>query len=80
MSATPKPTGFFDRPIMNPNTVHASIKSIADAKRAGAFTFQAGRADKFINLGMGLGVLFLMGNVGMGVHKLANGYGKKDGF
>lgn len=77
MSAKP---GFLDTPIRNKNHVPESIRAVAAAKRTGLFTFQVGRADRVINLGMGCLTLFLMGNVGLGVHKMANGYGKKEGF
>ncbi len=75
-----KAVGFLSRPITNKNNVPEMIEKIAAAKRAGAFTFQAGRADKAVNIAMGLGVAFLLVTTGSGVHQLANGYGKKEGF
>lgn len=76
-----KPSGgVLDTPIRNKNYVPETIKAVQAAKRTGLFTFQVGRADKAVNLAMGCLTAFLMVNVGMGVHKLANGYGKKEGF
>lgn len=75
-----KPGGFLSRPITNKNHVPEMIEKIAAAKRAGAFTFQAGKADKIVNLAMGLAVGLALFNSARGVHQLANGYGKKEGF
>lgn len=71
---------FLDKPITNKNHVPAMIEKIAAAKRAGAFTFQAGKADKVVNLAIGAGLAFVFVNSMMGVHSLAHGYGKKEGF
>lgn len=71
---------FYSRPITNKNHVPEMIEKIAKAKRAGAFTFQAGRADRIVNLGMGLAVGYLMLQSGVGVYRLANDIGKKEGF
>jgi hypothetical protein len=43
MVDTPRPGGILNTPILNKNHVPEMIKSIAAAKRAGAFTFQAGK-------------------------------------
>lgn len=75
-----KAVGFLSRPITNKNYVPEMIEKIAAAKRAGAFTFQAGRADKIVNVGLGLSLAFIMANAGYGIHQLANDYGKKEGF
>jgi hypothetical protein len=81
MVDAPKPaTGFLNTPIRNKNRVAESIKAVAAAKRGGAFTFQVGRADRVVNLAMGCAVLFALANAGVGIHKMANGYGKKEGF
>lgn len=71
---------WLSRPITNKNHVPDMIEKIAAAKRTGKFTFQAGRADKFVNLGMGLFVAFSMVQCAGGIYSLANGVGKKDGF
>lgn len=36
--------------------------------------------DRAINLAFGLGMCFVLANVGHGAYQLANGVGKKDGF
>jgi hypothetical protein len=72
--------GILNTPIRNKNYVPETIKAVAAAKRAGAFTFQVGRADRAVNLAIGCFTAYLMLNVGAGVHKMANGYGKKEGF
>ena len=38
------------------------------------------RYDKIVNLGMALLTLTCLTQVGMGIHKMAYGYGKKEGF
>ncbi|PXF49169.1 hypothetical protein BWQ96_00958 [Gracilariopsis chorda] len=62
------------------NTVHEQIKKFQAAKATGKFTFQAGRADRILNLAIGVGMCVVMFNVSRGVHQLANGYGRKEGF
>lgn len=75
-----KPTGLLNTPITNKNYVAQRIVEVAQAKKTGKFTFQVGRADRVINLAMGLATVCAMGQVGVGVHKMANGYGRKEGF
>lgn len=37
-------------------------------------------ADRALNLCIGVAMCFTLFNVGRGVHQLANGYGRKEGF
>ncbi|CAN8062400.1 unnamed protein product [Agarophyton chilense] len=62
------------------NTVFDQIKKFQAAKGTGKFTFQAGRADRMLNLAVGIGMCFVLFNTARGVHQLANGYGRKEGF
>lgn len=80
MCESARPTGLLNKPINNRNKVAESIKAVAAAKRAGAFTFQVGRSDKYLNMAMAALMAFNLVNISMGCHKLVFGYGKKEGF
>lgn len=80
MTEAPKVTGFLAKKFTNKNHVPEMIETIAAAKRKGAFTFQAGKMDKIVNLGIGIAITFSVCNAFYGVHQLANDYGKKEGF
>jgi hypothetical protein len=43
MVDAPRPGGILNTPILNKNHVPEMIKTIAAAKRSGAFTYQAGK-------------------------------------
>ncbi|KAI0557625.1 hypothetical protein FGB62_281g026 [Gracilaria domingensis] len=80
MSEAAKSGGSSGGMFSGPNTVHDQIKKFQAAKRTGKFTFQAGRADRILNLAIGVGMCIIVFNTARGVHQLAHGYGRKEGF
>ncbi|CDF32851.1 unnamed protein product [Chondrus crispus] len=79
-SSGSKPGSVINKPAAGTTNVHKIIRDFQASKATGKFTFKAGRYDRAINLAFGLGMCFVLANVGHGAYQLANGVGKKDGF